>query len=63
MKYCSFNEMPLVLDVADIADTLAIGKNKAYELVSSGTIRALKIGQKYRIPRDELINFIRGQAK
>ncbi len=59
MTYTSFESMPLVLSVEDIADTLAIGRNKAYGLVNSGTIKALKIGQHYRIPRDEFIKFIK----
>lgn len=63
MVYQSFDVMPLVLSVEDIADTLAIGRNKAYGLVNSGTIKALKIGQHYRIPRDEFIKFVRNGAK
>lgn len=59
MKYANFETMPIVLSVDDIADTLAIGRNKAYGLVNSGTIKALKIGQHYRIPRDEFIKFIK----
>lgn len=35
MTYHNFEGMPLVLEVADTADTLAIGRNKAYELVNS----------------------------
>lgn len=60
MKYTNFNDLPLVLNVVDIADTLAIGKNKAYTLVNSGQIRALKLGNHYRIPREAFIAFIRG---
>ena len=59
MKYTNFNDLPLVLNVVDIADTLAIGKNKAYTLVNSGQIRALKLGNHYRIPREAFIAFIR----
>ena len=59
MTYTNFDTMPLVLSVEDIADTLAIGRNKAYGLVNTGAIKALKIGQHYRIPRDEFINFIK----
>ena len=55
MTYTNFDTMPLVLSVEDIADTLAIGRNKAYALVNTGTIKALKIGQHYRIPRAEFI--------
>ena len=63
MTYTTFETMPLVLSVEDIADTLAIGRNKAYTLVSTGTIKALKIGQHYRIPREEFIDFIKKGAQ
>ena len=35
MVYRSTEDMPLVLNVEDIADTLMIGRNKAYNLVNS----------------------------
>ena len=63
MTYTTFDEMPLVLSVDDIADTLAIGRNKAYRLVKTGEIKALKIGQHYRIPRDEFIAFIKSSVQ
>lgn len=63
MVYNTFEAMPLVLSVEDIADTLAIGKNKAYCLVNSGEIEALKIGQHYRIPRDAFIAFLKRETK
>ena len=63
MVYHNFDSMPLVLSVEDVADTLAIGRNKAYGLVSSGTIKALKIGQHYRVPREEFIDFIKKGAQ
>ena len=63
MTYTTFDTMPLVLSVEDIADTLAIGRNKAYGLVNSGTIKALKIGQHYRSPREEFIDFIKKGAQ
>ena len=58
MKYTDFSTMPIVLSVEDIADTLAIGRNKAYILVNSGQIKSLKVGHHYRIPRDAFIEFI-----
>lgn len=60
MRYIDFEQMPMVLSVDDIADTLAIGKNKAYHLVNSGQIRALRLGNHYRIPREDFIAFICG---
>lgn len=58
MCYKNFDDMPLVLDVTDVADTLAIGRNKAYELVNSGAIESIRIGQQYRIPRDAFKAFV-----
>ena len=63
MIYKNFDTMPLVLSVEDIADTLAIGRNKAYALVNTGAIKALKIGQHYRIPREEFVNFVKNGAQ
>ena len=63
MVYHNFDSMPLVLSVEDVADTLAIGRNKAYGLVNSVTIKALKIGQHYRVPREEFIDFIKKGAQ
>lgn len=63
MVYHNFDSMPLVLSVEDVADTLAIGRNKAYGLVNSGAIKALKIGQHYRVPREEFIDFIKKGAQ
>ena len=63
MVYHNFDSMPLVLSVEDVADTLAIGRNKTYGLVNSGTIKALKIGQHYRVPREEFIDFIKKGAQ
>lgn len=63
MVYNNFDSMPLVLSVEDVADTLSIGRNKAYALVNTGTIKALKIGQHYRIPREEFIDYIKKGAQ
>lgn len=38
-------------DVEETAEILGIGRTKAYELVRTGTIEALKFGRSIRIPR------------
>ena len=63
MKYFDFDSMPMVLSVDDICDTLAIGRNKGYELINSGRIPAIRIGNHFRIPRDEVIKFIKQGAQ
>lgn len=59
MVYKDFESMPLVLSVIDIADTLSVGRNKAYELVNSGKIKSLRLGNNFRIPRESLIDFLK----
>ena len=59
MLYKNFESMPFVLKVEDIADTLEIGRNKAYSLVTTGKIKALKLGNHYRIPRENFIKFLK----
>ena len=59
MTYTTFDSMPLVLSVIDIADTLSIGRNKAYDLVNTGKIKAIRLGNHYRIPREEFITFLK----
>ena len=63
MQYTDFTSMPMVLTVSDVAETLAIGRNKAYTLVNTGAIKALRIGQHYRIPREALVDFIKNGAQ
>ena len=59
MQYNDFSSMPLVLSVGDIAETLNIGRNKAYQLVNDGKIQSLKIGNHFRIPREAFIEFLK----
>lgn len=40
-----------VLTVRELAALLRIGINNAYQLVREGTIRSVRVGRQYRIPR------------
>ncbi|WP_298020970.1 excisionase family DNA-binding protein [uncultured Dysosmobacter sp.] len=42
-----------------MAETLNTGRNKIYALISSGAIKALRIGNHYRIPREAFIDFLK----
>ena len=56
--YSNIEQLPLVLRVDDLMPVLKIGRNAAYALVRSGQIKALRIGNSYRIPRGELLRFL-----
>jgi excisionase family DNA binding protein len=54
-----FADYPDVVDVSGLQSMLGgIGQQKAYELVRKGTIKAIKIGKLYRIPKINVITFL-----
>ena len=54
----SFENLPLVLHVKDLAEILSISQNTAYALVRSGQIRSVRTGRTYRIPKDAVIEYL-----
>ena len=57
-EYRSFDDLPLTLRVEDLMPILGVGRNTAYELVSSGQIRSIRIGKQLRIPKQALIEYL-----
>lgn len=53
-----FSEYDDVLSIEDVMDMLHIGKNTVYSLLRNNEIRNLKIGKRYIIPKQSVINFI-----
>ena len=48
-----------VVDVSGLRSMLGnIGKQTAYELVRKGSIKAIKVGKLYRIPKINVIAFL-----
>lgn len=62
VQYKSYDELPLMLSVPDVADVLGIGRANAYELVRSEGFPALKIGSRITVPKDDFISWIRSQT-
>lgn len=58
MDYTNYADLPLVLTVAQLAEILGIGRNKAYEIVRAGKIRSVRIGHTIRIPKDSLAEYL-----
>ena len=56
--YKSFDELPLMLNVVQVAAVLGISRAGAYELVHSEGFPALKIGNRIVIPKDKLQGWI-----
>ena len=56
--YKSFDELPLMLTVVQVAAVLGISRAGAYELVHSEGSPALKIGSRIVVPKDRLREWI-----
>ncbi len=58
MSYTDFQQVPIILNVSQLAQVLGIGINNTYELIHSGRIDAVKIGRQYRISKDAVLKFL-----
>ena len=47
-----------VLTVKEVCVILGISRNMAYELVREGKIRCVKVGNRDRIPKTEIVRFL-----
>ena len=56
--YTSYDDLPLMLSVPEVAAVLGISRASAYELVRSSGFPALKIGSRIVIPKDKFLAWI-----
>ena len=56
--YKSYDELPLMLSVHDVAEVLGISKSSAYVKKKEKGFPTLKIGARVVIPRDRFIEWI-----
>ena len=56
--YKSYDELPLMLSVPEVAAVLGISRAGAYELVRSDRFPALKIGSRIVVPKEKFIKWV-----
>ena len=56
--YTSYDELPLMLSVQEIAIVLGISKTSAYELVRSNGFPVLKIGSRFVVPKETFCEWV-----
>ena len=56
--YKNYDELPLMLNVVQVASVLGISRAGAYELVHSEGFPTLKIGSRIVVPKDRLREWI-----
>ena len=62
VKYKSYDELPLMLSVPEVAAILGISRAGAYELVRSKGFPSLSIGSRIVVPKDKFIAWIESQC-
>ena len=53
-----FAEYDEILSIEDVMEILHIGKNSVYSLLKSNEIRNIRVGKRYIVPKQSIINFI-----
>ena len=60
--YNSYDELPLMLSVPEVAAVLGISRAGAYELVRSDGFPTLRIGSRIVVPKEKFIRWIDAQT-
>jgi excisionase family DNA binding protein len=54
---------PLANQIPDVCRRLGIGRTLLYEIIKSGQIRTIKIGNRTLVPESELCRFVNSQLE
>ncbi len=60
--YKSYDELPLMLSVPEVAAVLGISRAGAYELARREDFPALKIGSRIVVPKEKFIGWVGDQT-
>jgi len=58
-----FTSYPDLLTIVQLKEMLGIGITLAYRLIRDNTIKALKIGREYKIPKANVISYLISENK
>ena len=61
--YKSYDELPLLLNVKQLADLLGVSDSSVYELIQEEDFPSLRIGKRIVIPKEELREWISARTK
>ena len=61
--YTSYDELPLLLNVKQLADLLGVSDSSVYELIQEDDFPSLRIGKRIVIPKEELREWITARTK
>ena len=58
-QYKTYDDLPLMLSVQDVARVLGISRAGAYELVKSEGFPAMNIGNRIIVPKEDFILWVK----
>ncbi len=61
--YKTYDELPLMLSVNQVAKVLGISRTSTYDLVKEKDFPSITIGSRIIVPKEELILWIQNQIK
>ena len=61
--YTSYDELPLLLNVKQLADLLGVSDSSVYELIQEDDFPSLRIGKRIVIPKEALRQWISTNTK
>ena len=61
-SYKTYDDLPLMLSVPDMAQVLGISRAGAYELAHSREFPSMKVGSRIIIPKDKFLLWIEKQC-
>ena len=61
--YKTYDELPLILSVSQVAKVLGISRTSTYDLVKEKDFPSLTIGSRIVVPKEDLILWIKNQIK
>lgn len=57
------NNIPDMIDVRILCEILGCGKTKAYQLITQGAFRTIRVGRRILIPKADVAHFIETNLK
>ena len=61
--FTSYDELPLLLNVKQLAELLGVSDSSVYELIQKDDFPSLRIGKPIVIPKEELRKWISAHTK
>ncbi len=62
LKHKKIQEYPDLLDITEMCEILRISIKTGYKLLRNNSIACIKIGNKYRVPKCNVVDYIQSKG-